>query len=230
MQSGLLVSGEGRSLLLEEIDGADSNGRPRRSLDDEDADGHVVIYESAASGGECGLKPKNAKRMRAPDPEVVSLLEDDDVEDGDREFFVRRRKKRAANKDKAIELAVFVDDDLYAQEKAANGNADPVSKIQELVFTYLNSVQLLYNHDRLDTKFRILLVRLEVFRSRMRSIDKAGGDIERYLDSFCGWQKSEKSSELRDTSLDAHIFGITSCYATYVSQSRFRSIGTTACC
>lgn len=39
--------------------------------------------------------------------------------------------------------------------------------------------------------FRLILVRLEVFKSRIRSIDKAGGDIERYLDSFCGWQKNE---------------------------------------
>ncbi len=104
-----------------------------------------------------------------------------------------RRQKRSSSPDKAIELAVFVDDDLFRQEKKAGiSNNDADAAIQDLVFTYLNSVQLLYNSDRLDTKFRILLVKLEVFRSREPGIDKSGGEIEKYLDSFCGWQKAKK--------------------------------------
>ena len=90
---------------------------------------------------------------------------------------------------------MFVDDDLYNKERDAVHPADPVAAIQDLVFTYLNSVQLLYNSDRLDTQFRLVLVRLEVFQSRVRAIDKANGDIESYLDSFCGWQKEEKPGE-----------------------------------
>ena len=52
----------------------------------------------------------------------------------------RRRRKRSSSTDKAIELAVFVDDDLYRKEKKAAGDNDPIAAIQDLVFTYLNSV------------------------------------------------------------------------------------------
>ncbi len=132
----------------------------------------------------------------------------DDVEEEDEEveprssspFFKRRRRRRkraaaaASKPDKAIELAVFVDDDLYAKEKET-ASGDPIAAVKDLVFTYLNSVQLLYNSERLDTQFRIVLVRLEVFRSRLSSINKGRGDVETYLDSFCSWQKVEKTSK-----------------------------------
>lgn len=62
------------------------------------------------------------------------------------------RKKRQSSGDKAIELAVFVDDDMYLREVAKS--SDPVADIQDLVFTYLNSVQLLYNSRILTTQFR----------------------------------------------------------------------------
>ena len=41
--------------------------------DDMDSHGHVVIYESAASGGECGIKEKNREKMRAPKTATVVL-------------------------------------------------------------------------------------------------------------------------------------------------------------
>ncbi len=81
-QNGLILSG-GRSLVVEELHERHPEfaNRPKRSLGhhDDDADGHVVIYESTASGGECGIKPKNAKRMRAPQITAVELDNEGDT-------------------------------------------------------------------------------------------------------------------------------------------------------
>ena len=94
---------------------------------------------------------------------------------------------------RAIEIAVFVDDVVYDNERDADPDSDPVPVIQDIVFTYLNSVQLLYNSEKLSTQFRLVLVRLEIFERDISGLDKNGGDIEPYLDSFCKWQKDENS-------------------------------------
>ena len=65
---------------------------------------------------------------------------DDKEEEGE---FIRRRKRQTgkpSSSDKAIELAVFVDDDLYDKEISDTGLANPVASITNLVYTYLNSV------------------------------------------------------------------------------------------
>ena len=76
-QNGLIMSGD-KSLMLEELhenhpdyhrhqELQRSRSKRFAGVDDSDADGHIVIYESEASGGECGIRPQNAKRMRAPE-------------------------------------------------------------------------------------------------------------------------------------------------------------------
>ena len=63
----------------------------------------------------------------------------------------RRRKRQTSNNvndspennQKAIEIAVFVDDDLYYKTKKAN-SGDPIEAIQNLVFAYLNSVIIFF--------------------------------------------------------------------------------------
>ena len=176
MQKGVIISPDGSKLILHE-DG-ESNRRPKRSPNDPDpgshnADGLVVVYESAKVGGECGIKPANVKRMHAPRMEAVLLTDEqkdardvmDDLGKADAVHFpgdelddkdvTLTRTKRAivssqtssgprkssalSADDKAIEIAVFVDDVLYRLEEDMNRN-DPIGAIQELVFTYLNSV------------------------------------------------------------------------------------------
>ena len=46
---------------------------------------------------------------------------------------------------KVIEIAVFVDDELYkkTESDAAGAKSDPVEAIQNLVFAYMNSVSIL---------------------------------------------------------------------------------------
>ena len=55
----------------------------------------------------------------------------------------------------------------------------------------LFQVQLIYQSDSLDTKFQIILVRLEIFKNENIDINKRGGDIEGYLEEFCRWQAKQ---------------------------------------
>jgi hypothetical protein len=89
----------------------------------------VIVFESSASGGECGLKTDNLKRMHAPPTKVVRLETSN----------VDRTKRSTTDAPKMIELAVFVDEVLYASTKK-KGTSDPISYIQDIVFTYINSV------------------------------------------------------------------------------------------
>lgn len=90
----------------------------------------VLIYQSKASGGECGLKTKNLQRLRAPATPIVLLNTTKEV----------RMKREADKPQKTIELAVFVDEVLYKSTKD-KGVSDPISNIQDIVFTYINSVE-----------------------------------------------------------------------------------------
>ena len=91
----------------------------------------VLIYVSSASGGRCGLKSGNLKRMHAPPTKIVRL--DSSTSTG------RRFRRSAGAGTKMIELAVFVDEVLYASTKK-KGASDPIASIQDIVFTYINSV------------------------------------------------------------------------------------------
>ena len=62
----------------------------------------------------------------------------DEIEPKDEPKFQRRRK-RDLKPQKAIEIAVFVDDDLY-KKTVEDGANNPEVEIQNLVFAYMNSV------------------------------------------------------------------------------------------
>lgn len=161
---------------------------PRVKRDEEFTDEKfmVIVMEDGVDESQCGLKPSNFAKMKAPELEIVQLKVNEE----------KHRFKRQTGGMKAIELAVFVDEVLYNNVLDANPRDDPIDHIYEVVFTYLNAVQLLYKSDRLNTKFKVLLVRLEIFETPVRNLDKMDGDIEGYLDSFCLWQEKENPSEV----------------------------------
>lgn len=252
--------------VVQEHGAKSSSDRFKRSSDEKSL---IIIYESVAGGGECGIKPWNAKKMKSPRRKAVRLkdlknkrktnksgghtvdfdemAEEMDAEDesksedlssvpewesgtgrrserlthfneGAFKGHVRRKRTATDGGDRAIEIAVFVDDVVYENERGStrsNTDEDPIAAIQDIVFTYLNSVrktvsifqqskllfkyfsfqvQLLYNSEKLTTQFRLILVRLEIFSTEIRGLDKNGGDIEGYLDSFCSWQSDENPS------------------------------------
>lgn len=139
-QNGVILSNN-RKLIFERIDENhpqyEEAKRQKRDVNDDDM---IVIYETEQTGGECGIKPKNLKRMKAPKREAVLLKNNE--EGNESKAFIRKRKKRSASSDKAIELAVFVDDELYYNEKEASNSEDVILRIQNIVFTFLNAVQI----------------------------------------------------------------------------------------
>ena len=129
----------------------------------------VVISETGgASGGQCGLQAKNKQRLLAK-PMLQSNNQD----------TIRTLRKRQVSDTtkKAIEIAVFVDDDLYRKTKNKDLGKDPILALQDLVFTYLHSVQLIYKSPALDVDFQLVLTRLEVFKKALNALDKKDGDI-----------------------------------------------------
>ena len=129
----------------------------------------VLIYET--SGGKCGLQSQNRKQLYAPDlhEKTIKLQQDSSssTSSSSAEQFEHsrntiefqkklllnnndnqnRQKRQTGNNnandfyEKAIEIAVFVDDDLYYKTKKSSAG-DPIEEIQNLVFAYLNSVML----------------------------------------------------------------------------------------
>ena len=93
-----------------------------------------------------------------------------------------RRSRRAAQ-ERVIEVAVFVDNEMYRSTAAAGG--DTLQRLQDIVFTYLNAVQLLYQSRKLSERLRLVLVRLDIMKTLNTNINTSGGDIESYLESFC---------------------------------------------
>ena len=144
----------------------------------------VVISETGgASGGQCGVQAKNKQRLLAP------MLRPQDLIRTLRKRQVQQRQELQDKK--AIEIAVFVDDDLYRKTKNRDPGKDPILALQDLVFTYLHSVQLIYKSPALDVNLQLILTRLEVFKKPLKKLDKKDGDIEGYLESFCQWQAKE---------------------------------------
>ena len=73
---------------------------------------------------------------------------------------------------------------MYNNNKLAT-EAETVAKIQDIVFTYLNAVQLIYQSSRLTSRLRLVVVRLEIMKSQATGLSTSDGDIEAYLENFC---------------------------------------------
>ena len=134
---------------------------------EDDKDTHeMLITSSGSQEHRCGLTQGNLKKMMVGERPVVRLRR-------------KKRRSRRSTKERVIEIAVFVDYDMYE----ANGkNAETV---QDLVFTYLNAVQMMYQSSLLTNKLRLVLVRLDIMTTASTDLDNGGGDIETYLENFC---------------------------------------------
>ena len=134
----------------------------------------VITRTPAETEHRCGLTPRNLKKMKVAERPVVRLRRE------------ARRSKRSS-KERVIEIAVFVDYDMY-QDNLEATEAATTAKIQDLVFTYLNAVQLLYQSSLLTNKLRLVLVRLDIMTSQPAELSTGGGDIETYLENFCRYK------------------------------------------
>ena len=155
----------------------------------------VLVLEKSGVVHECGLNRKNKKRLMVEDRPTVRLRRD------------VPRDKRETTSQLYIELCVFVDDKMYASvENNKAAGEDTLVRIQDIVFAYLNAVQIMYKSSRLSNPLNLVLVRLDILQSPDTSLNTHGGEIESYLESFCAWQKGKNpgGSGSGDLSSDEH--------------------------
>lgn len=175
------------------------DGRAKREVegDEEGAGGHghlhhqeVLVVQTAGTGGECGLNTRNKKRLMVEERPVVWLQPN-------------TRTRRSATPERFIEVAVFVDNIMYSNVEARKSpGEDTLKKIRDMVFAYLNAVQIMYRSGRLANKLKLVLVRLDIMQAADASLDKHGGDIEKYLEAFCQWQKGKNPGGGQGSSAD----------------------------
>ena len=128
---------------------------------------------------ECGLNQRNLAKLMVTDSPVLRLR---------RQTGDTRRSRRSAG-ERVIELGVFVDNEMYNNNKQGT-EAETVARIQDIVFTYLNAVQLIYQSDKLSHRIRLVVVRLEIMKDQPNDLSTSDGNIEAYLENFCRCVKS----------------------------------------
>ena len=143
---------------------------------DEDS-AYIFVYEpnlvtkndksDASTKSSCGLKPQNANRLKAPtfgSKEDLKNITSAELKRNKRSSLLHkvdylkqlnRHKRKILTKntdDKVIELAVFVDDDLYKFTKIETDKTggDPIERIQDVVYAYLNAVSLSLSKNRFN--------------------------------------------------------------------------------
>ncbi|XP_075528288.1 A disintegrin and metalloproteinase with thrombospondin motifs adt-2-like [Dermacentor variabilis] len=147
----LVITAQGEAISV-----APSQGSRDASVEIEDGGGHVVRRESPKSKLLAFWSKLSTRRRRAT------------------------KTKAAVSRERAIELAVFVD--------AALSNAMATERaLQTKLTAVLEQVQLILEYRSLGQPLKLEIVNLELVDSK-RGPSTGGGDIDAYLDNFCVWQ------------------------------------------
>ena len=150
----------------------------------------IVIIQKSDSDHKCGINSRNKKRLMVEDRPVIRLSED-----------VLRKKR--ATKDRYIELAVFIDSKMYDNvENNKQPGETTLQKIQDIVFAYLNAVQIIYQSSKLTNKLKLVLLRLDIMQTPDPSLNTNSGEIEKYLEAFCGWQQGKNPGDSINGDID----------------------------
>ncbi|KAH8035769.1 hypothetical protein HPB51_008596 [Rhipicephalus microplus] len=130
-----------------------------------------------------------ARKRRVPPADLEATRKNDSIRNLSKTLLlrVRCRARRAAktkavvsSRERAIELAVFVD--------AALNNAMATERaLQTKLTAILEQVQLILEYRSLGRPLKLEIVTLELVDSK-RGPSTGGGDIDAYLDNFCVWQ------------------------------------------
>ena len=133
----------------------DFSGRGKRDAENIMEEKEVLRKVETKVEGECGINKKNMAKMKVGERPVVRLRRS------------TRRSRRSSN-ERSIEVAVFVDDVMYNQAEGKKPVGMTTEEfIQDIVFTYMNAVQQIYSSPKLDSRLRLVLVRLvrPIFRA-----------------------------------------------------------------
>ncbi|KAK4884284.1 hypothetical protein RN001_000555 [Aquatica leii] len=88
-----------------------------------------------------------------------------------------------------VETAVFVDPDLFDHMKM-NYPLDTERELIRFVLAMINAVQLLYHDPSLGRQVNFVLKRLEILKEETPGLTRPP-DIDRFLSSFCNWQRTK---------------------------------------
>ena len=123
------------------------------------------------------------------------------------------RSRDETSKTAHVELAIFVDRDLHKYMEE-NFPEDTDEHVIQVVLAMINAVQLLYSDPTLGAKVEFLIKRLEILQTDPRDLARSY-NIDRYLASFCEWQRGENAVSDEDplhwdhavilTGLDVHV-------------------------
>ncbi|XP_067135358.1 A disintegrin and metalloproteinase with thrombospondin motifs adt-2-like [Centruroides vittatus] len=123
-----------------------------------------------------------------------------DIEDNEvPNVHVRRRRSKPRY---TIRMAVFVDKSLI------DHYSDKKVNVKFAILNILNQVQFIYKYDSLKTQIDIRVVKLDLNVDEKNVPDKANGDIDRYLNNFCLWQKEKKRRSKEDWNFAFILTGI----------------------
>ncbi|KAF5283864.1 hypothetical protein FQA39_LY04684 [Lamprigera yunnana] len=106
--------------------------------------------------------------------------------------FKGTRKKREDFPPEApvfVETAVFVDPDLFDHMKS-NYPIDTERELIRFVLAMINAVQLLYHDSSLGRPVNFVLKRLDILKEEVPGLTRTP-DIDRFLSSFCNWQRTK---------------------------------------
>ncbi|XP_054720275.1 A disintegrin and metalloproteinase with thrombospondin motifs adt-1-like [Uloborus diversus] len=136
------------------------------------------------------------RKMETPTASHCGVNHENVLNHGDENYLSKkemrfRRSETSARK--TIEIAVFVDNKLY--DKFIEERKQPVSQLKDTVLAILNEVELIYNYQSLKTKFKLVVVKLEILAFSKDTPDPADGNIDVYLDNFCLWQSTKNPPE-----------------------------------
>ncbi|KAB0803859.1 hypothetical protein PPYR_00829 [Photinus pyralis] len=95
-----------------------------------------------------------------------------------------------------VETAVFVDRDLF-DHMQSNYPVDTERELIRFVLAMINAVQLLYHDPSLGRPVNFLLKRLEILKEEAPGLSRPP-DIDRYLSSFCNWQRTKNPAGDRE--------------------------------
>lgn len=150
----LIFTAQGEAISLEPIV---ARGHGDVSVEIDDGVGHLVRRESPKSKFLTFWSKMSTRRRRAT-----------------------KTKAAVSSRERAIELAVFVD--------AALSNAMATERaLQTKLTAILEQVQLILKYRSLGRPLKLEIVNLELVDSK-RGPSTGGGDIDAYLDNFCVWQ------------------------------------------
>ncbi|GMT32401.1 hypothetical protein PFISCL1PPCAC_23698 [Pristionchus fissidentatus] len=157
----------------------DRHGRSKRSTDN----GVHAVYKRAAlvpTKDFCGIENVITEEQ---------LVEDDNAIYED--VFVTGQKLTAQS-DLIVELAVFVDEQLWRHFSSKYGGAAS-SKLEDYTLTLLNNIQIMYYQPTASPPLTFRVIRYEVLSSQPSALAPHlhnYGHAQMYLDRFCRYQRN----------------------------------------